>query len=767
MTTAGRTTGRSDAAIVTSRTGLRMLILTLCLLPLACLTGCGGPDFTSGMRQSSFDSGYGGSFGSGYGPSGLRGQTARDRAPLATGPGGVYPMVEISFELEGIQGNPFNHVDNDIRLAIVRPDQKTVRLPAFFDGGTTWRVRYTPETAGRHTVGDVTRNGQPIVPAKIEPREFDVTGKPMPGFIRIDPRNRTRFAFDNGSIYYPVGMNVAWGDVMPILGRLGQAGGNWARIWMCHWGGANLDWVMNTKIEEGSLDLSVARKWDEIVREAEKAGIHFQMVLQHHGQYSTRVNPNWNEHPWNKANGGFLTTAGEFFVNPRAVALTQAKYRYIVARWGYSPSIMAWELFNEVEWTDAIAGKHADEVAAWHDGMAKFIRQQDPYRHLVTTSSSLDIPGLWQSMDYRQPHSYPNDALAVTGAFDGVKQDRPIFYGEIGPAGLQDDGSFLHRALWASLMSASAGSAQYWAWDAVDRNQWYGAFKPASEFVKQSGFASRSGLMPASVTVTTTAQGALTLRPGGGWATARKTEFTVAPGGDARTTREWTAVPSYLHGNAHRAMFPSLTLKVNFGVPGTCSIGLGQVARAGAVLKVSVDGVAAAERSYEAGQRDRPLRDTLDVKIPAGSHTIKIENAGADWIVLSGITLDPYAPAIGVLGKTRADYGVLWLHGRTEKATAGKLSVAGMQAGEYDVSWFDTRKGVVTKRDRVTVRPKAALELTTPPVEPDVAVWFAKATGRKAETRSGDAPPRFGQPDGTAQTPRSLPPAGRGSSGDR
>ena len=31
--------------------------------------------------------------------------------------------------------------------------------------------------------------------------------------------------------------------------------------------------------------------------------------------------------------------------------------------------------------------RYPDAVAAWHTEMASFIRQQDPYHHLITTSS--------------------------------------------------------------------------------------------------------------------------------------------------------------------------------------------------------------------------------------------------------------------------------------------------------------------------------------------------------------------------------------------
>ncbi len=37
------------------------------------------------------------------------------------------------------------------------------------------------------------------------------------------------------------------------------------------------------------------------------------------------------------------------FTDPQARKYQQRIFRYIVARWGYSPNILSWELFNEID----------------------------------------------------------------------------------------------------------------------------------------------------------------------------------------------------------------------------------------------------------------------------------------------------------------------------------------------------------------------------------------------------------------------------------
>ena len=112
---------------------------------------------------------------------------------------------------------------------------------------------------------------------------------------------------------------------------MGAAHENWSRVWMDHWDGKNLDWPpYGATLPPGQLNLTVAQKWDAIVAAAEEAGIHFQMTLQHHGQYSTMVDANWAENPYDLTNNigstnGFMTDPVEFFTNATAIAIDRTQ----------------------------------------------------------------------------------------------------------------------------------------------------------------------------------------------------------------------------------------------------------------------------------------------------------------------------------------------------------------------------------------------------------------------------------------------------------
>jgi hypothetical protein len=655
----------------------------------------------------------------------------------------TYNHIEASFPLPDLTGNPFDYTENDIQATFRQPDGKNVTIPAFFDGGAddrTWRIRYTPRVSGDYTLTKITRNGTSIALDRLGTKKWTVAknAAPQPGFVRLDPKNVRRFRYENGGVYYPIGCNIAWGsqgmEVPTLITKLGAAGGNWSRIWMNHWDRKNLDWV-DSKSKPGVLDLEVARKWDTIVDAAEKSGVRFQMVFQHHGQYSTSVNPNWGENPWNAANGGFLQKPEEFFTSDRARALTKAKYRYIIARWGYSPSILAWELFNEVQFVDALRNKtpegHA-AVIAWHKEMASFIKAQDPEHHLVATSSDTDIEGLYDTVDYVQPHSYPPDAITMAASLEPEKWNKPIFFGEVGPSGGDNrlSGSvyedFLHASLWASLMqSDTAGAAQFWYWDKLESQNLYSHYKAASAFLKETGLASLDGLKNVSPSVATTETGVVSLGPGAGWGAAKQTDFVVASSGDVPGI---ATLPSFLQGKSHADLFTGANFQVDYAKPGTFAVRVRQAAKAGAHLVLSVDGKTAAEHDFPASASDTSVDTTITAQVPAGKHTVRLENTGTDWVVLNRITLAPYGSALKAMGKANGSHAAFWLRRVAPGEGGGMMTLpsGALKPGSYDVRWWDTRTGRELSREAVTITDgKSGAAVKTPPVAQDIAAFVA------------------------------------------
>ena len=653
---------------------------------------------------------------------------------------GTYPKIEASFTVNTPVADPFDY-SNDLRVLIVQPDSTTVSLPAFFDGGTTWRVRHIPTMSGVFSISSITLNGSPLAFNNLQPASWTVTGFPAgAGYVQVDPANPRRFITSNGRRFFPVGENMAWSspgaNALNIFPKMGAAHENWSRVWMTHFYegsglGLNLDWpkVNNTF---GQLSLNNAQHWDAIVAAAEQAGIHFQMILQHHGQYASttgsNVNPNWEQNPYNLANDGFLSSAANFFTDPTAQNLTKRKLRYIVARWGYSTSIMGWELFNEVQFTDAAYANQWGNIEAWHNVMASFLRSQDAYHHLITSSSELNEP-IWDQTDYYQHHDYPSDLITGIRDASGISATQPVgpdFSGECGIDTTPHVG--ISPPIWAGLMAGQSGDAMPWYWDTIDPNNDYFLIKAAADFVTVSGLADENALTKSSPQVTAGANGPLTFAPGGGWATASQDTFTVgnaAPDGIG-------AAPSYLQGTYHRDMTPNgYTFLVNYAQAGTFSVQVQQIASSGAGLQMFLDGNLQTNISFPSTAGDTSTNFTASISVSAGSHSIYLYNPGLDWILLGNITLNPYVASLGAYAIGTNDWQALWLWNRANVFAAapgpgvsGTVAVAGLNPGTYSGTWWDTfGAGVISNFTFIVVSSSTPVTLGTPPILRSMALY--------------------------------------------
>ena len=72
-----------------------------------------------------------------------------------------------------------------------------------------------------------------------------------------------------------------------------------------------------------------------------------------------------------------------FGYNQNYFAASEWYFKYVVARYGYSPHVLSWELWNEV---DGVEQYDAANVSVWHTKAASFLRSVDPNAHMVTTS---------------------------------------------------------------------------------------------------------------------------------------------------------------------------------------------------------------------------------------------------------------------------------------------------------------------------------------------------------------------------------------------
>ena len=454
-------------------------------------------------------------------------------------------------------------------------------------------------------------------------------------------------------------------------------------------------------------------RWTEIFAAAERNTVGVQFVLFHHGQVTTEVNPNWKDHPWNVANGGWLKTPVEFFTDAEAIRRSKAWLREAVARFGHNTSLMAWELFNEVEWVDAARkAKRWDLVTKWHAEMARYLRSIDAYAHLITTSSVIDQKALWTEMDIIEPHTYPTNIGVAVSAMDFSTFRKPGMFGEFGPA----DGSGakaridIQDGIYAGLLSNHAGAGQYWYWENVQKQQLYPVFKRARNIIDASRWWFHPDAEPVALKVTAQSKtpGDLDCTPAIGWGQSEIMDFDVP---DAINAGALGKCSSYLQGQANRKMQPTpITYRFNSGVAGNVTIAFDQISKSGAAVKVTLDGNVVLSKSWKAGPTDLKLDERVSIPISAGEHILQLENTGADWAHIKQVVLPGVSPALTGRGLVDGRWGLFSLQGSPDVTVD---VVLGLPDASYKAVFWDLEKNGKLEK-RLTVSKGKVVDLVLP-----------------------------------------------------
>jgi hypothetical protein len=415
-----------------------------------------------------------------------------------------YKKFEADISFSGTYQYPYNPKDIALDAEFTSPSGKKYNIPGFlYDAkvngikleNTQWKIRFTPNETGEWSYKVVVKNHKGSDESDIY--KFKCLDSDDSGFIRVSTIDPKYFEFDSGEFYYPIGQNVAWANDKEAFDyffkKMSENGYNWTRMWMSSWQFA-IEWLDIGHFHGlGTYSLENAKYLDEVIELTAKYDLYFQLVLNNHGQLSTQVDAEWLNNPYNAKNGGPCKTPQDFFTNEEAKDLFKQRMRYIIARWGYSPHILAWELWNEVTLVDDYS---LENDVAWSEEMANYIKELDPFNHLITTSYFGNFPKeVWKMpiIDYGQIHMYtPEIVTTITGLYNIMDSyEKPYFVGEFGTSNLDGidrmdpKATNQHAALWSQFMTPSAGDAMCWEWDNhIDPNNLYYHWKALSEFAK-------------------------------------------------------------------------------------------------------------------------------------------------------------------------------------------------------------------------------------------------------------------------------------------
>ena len=448
---------------------------------------------------------------------------------------------QATFRTDPEPSDPFDPAVIRSDLEVTRPDGLTERRPAFWDqpmadrdrgdaeevvpqGPGRFAVRWRPRIPGLHRLRLVTTwaDGRSVA-ADLPP--VTVTGPPWDAYARPDPQD-PRFLQIEGRFWWPIGANLrSLNDDRSVeqlktrlvpergtrayaafLDRYRAAGIDASEIWMSSLNLA-LEWNPAWQGYGGAGRYHLARAWqlDRIFDRAEANGQRLILVFNNHGQGSNGVDREWPLHPYRQANGGFLDNPADLFTSERARDFQARMRRYLVARYGDSPALLAWKLWSEVDLTEAGRTGRWPEVTAWHEAAAADLARLDVYAHPVTTHFSgtwrrvhptvAQLPGLGLlAIDaYHPPVSEPSgisiaDLLASSTTARALgRYKKPVLATEYGgdwraapPVALAAD---LAIGPWAALVSGHAGGPMFWWSNWLDQGNRYGTFGAIRAFI--------------------------------------------------------------------------------------------------------------------------------------------------------------------------------------------------------------------------------------------------------------------------------------------
>ncbi|MEO6759062.1 MAG: hypothetical protein ABIO24_06370, partial [Saprospiraceae bacterium] len=525
-----------------------------------------------------------------------------------------------------------------------------------------------------------------------------------------------------------VGENIAWQqnniyqDYSNWMQNLHNHSGNYFRLWQAAWG-LGLEWMGNgyPGLKRYKQDNAFYLDW--LFDYCADQGIYVMWCQQYHGQVSSNVNPNWNDNPYNAANGGPAAHTWDFFTDATAKTLTKNRYRYVVARWGYARSIMAWELFNEVVWTDQFE-QHQPEIAAWHGEMAAYFKQLDPNGRPVTTSYAEDDtdPATWNlpDIDFTQTHFYVNTPNLERVLASGVRAqlnafDKPTLTGEFGlttgGAGLialDPTGIHLHNCLWGPLFAGGLGTAMTWWWDSyVEPQNLYYHFEGISA-VKDLIPLHSADFRPATISVSG-APADLSITPVlGGWGALADTSFTISASGDISPAGAQLA--QFLYGSSWNTQYRRPPIfQVNFPQSGPFTVQTNGNTGQNPKIAIWLDGTKVLEQNAQTNQ-------SYTILVPAGTHTIKVDNTGTDWVGIAaysfaglGSAVDAYvlksadnAQVAGWALNNRYNHDYIGAHGLPPVAANTIITVPGVTDGAYQAKYYNCLTGAFLSQAPVT-----------------------------------------------------------------
>ena len=313
------------------------------------------------------------------------------------------------------------------------------------------------------------------------------------------------FVTENGDAWQPIGQNdaISWPELNGLFRRRDLATVERHLLWLKESGVSCLRLMLEYCHREhrylerpaGRFVPAMIRLWDDFFALCEKVGIY--LLLTPFDTFFTWRR--WKKHPYNHENGGPCASPSRLLSCGATRAAIKERLAFATRRWGGSPALFAWDLWNEMH---PAMGEHLpDCFADFIDDVSPFLRALEVRLHGRAHPQTVSIFGPelvtkpWLSepifrhpaLDFATLHLYeegtiddPADTVApalstarlIGTAVAEIQDGRPVFDSEHGPIHTFkdrhrtlsepfDDEYFRHMQ-WAHLASGGAGGGMRW-----------------------------------------------------------------------------------------------------------------------------------------------------------------------------------------------------------------------------------------------------------------------------------------------------------------
>jgi hypothetical protein len=296
-------------------------------------------------------------------------------------------VLELDFEIKEEYENPFLDVEPECKF--ISPSGKEYNIPGFYDGGKTWKVRFSPNEIGFWTYKSKVNLSDSSLQEK---EKFKVVepSKPVRGFLRTCPGKYWGLEYESGepcfifgdTMYNLFGVAFCSLDYESVLRRRAQQGFNLIRVRLqvspYHPPEGHSEWqTRSTWPWEGSpqvpmfdrLNLEYFQTIDKVICLAETLGIGFEMIMEAWGF----------EYPFNRRDV-FLPEYEELWM------------RYLIARYDAFSSVYVWTLMNEYEYYPNGDWHYKPQADLWAIRTGRFVKRTAPHGHPVAIHNGPNQP---------------------------------------------------------------------------------------------------------------------------------------------------------------------------------------------------------------------------------------------------------------------------------------------------------------------------------------------------------------------------------------